>query len=69
VICKQRRVYRSYATPWELLQEVPQLSSYLKPGISAAQLQRQADACSDTQAAGAMQEANPTSSRSSLRAA
>lgn len=54
---KQRRVYRRYATPWELLQEVPQLASYLKPGISAAQLQRQADACSDTQAAGAMQEA------------
>jgi transposase InsO family protein len=54
---KQRRVYRRYATPWELLTEMPQLASHLKPGISAAQLQRQAGAHSDTQAARAMQEA------------
>ena len=29
---KQRRVYRRYATPWELLQQVPQYAGYLKPG-------------------------------------
>ncbi len=28
---KQRRVYRRYATPWELLQQVPQFTGYLKP--------------------------------------
>lgn len=54
---KQRRVYRRYATPWELLQEVPQFATHLKPDVSAAQLQRQAEACSDTQAACQMQEA------------
>ena len=48
---KQRRVYRRYATPWELLQEAPEFTRYLQPGIAAKQLQRKADACSDTQAA------------------
>ena len=54
---KQRRVYRRYATPWELLQQVPQFVGYLRPGVTAAQLQRQADAHSDTKAACQMQEA------------
>ena len=54
---KQRRVYRRYATPWEVRSQVPQLASYRKPGISVAQLQRQAEARSDTKAARGMQEA------------
>ena len=54
---KQHRVYRRYATPWELLQEAPEFTRYLQPGIAAQQLQRMADACIDTQAARAMQEA------------
>lgn len=54
---KQRRVYRRYATPWELLQQVPNFVDHLKPGVSSAQLQRQADALSDTEAARQMQMA------------
>jgi transposase InsO family protein len=54
---KQRRVYRRYATPWELLQQIPEFSACLKPGITCQDLQRVARACSDTVAARAMQEA------------
>jgi hypothetical protein len=54
---KQRRVYRRYATPGELLQQVPNFADHLKPGVSSAQLQRQADALSDTEAARQMQTA------------
>ena len=54
---KQRRVYRRYATPWELLQQVPQYAGYLKPGVNAAELERQANRLSDTRAARQMQEA------------
>ena len=54
---KQRRVYRRYATPWELLRQVPQYPEYLKPGVNAAELERQANRLSDTRAARQMQEA------------
>lgn len=54
---KQRRVYRRYATPWELLQQVPQFEGCLKPGVSDAHLQAQADRLSDTEAARRMQQA------------
>lgn len=54
---KQRRVYRRYATPWELLQEAPQFTRSLKPGIKPGELERQAKRLSDTQAARQMQEA------------
>jgi transposase InsO family protein len=54
---KQRRVYRRYATPWELLPQIPEFAAYLKPGIKATHLQQQADAVSDTKAARDMQEA------------
>jgi transposase InsO family protein len=54
---KQRRVYSRYATPWELLQEAPQFTRYLKAGVTAEDLQRLANARSDTKAACAMQEA------------
>ena len=54
---KQRRVYRRYATPWELLQEAPQFTRSLKPGIKPGELERQAKRPSDTQAARQMQEA------------
>lgn len=54
---KQRRVYCRYATPWELLQQVPNLCVYLKPGMTREGLQQRADARSDTKAACAMQEA------------
>lgn len=54
---KQRRVYRRYATPWELLREAPNFAAHLKPGLSSAPLQKQADALSDTEAARRMQAA------------
>lgn len=54
---KQRRAYRRYATPWEVLQQLPDFLAYLKPDITAEGLQRTADARSDTNAARSMQEA------------
>jgi transposase InsO family protein len=54
---KIKRVYRRWATPHELLQEVVELKDYLRPGITAARLKTQAAKQSDTEAALAMQEA------------
>jgi hypothetical protein len=54
---KTQYVYRRWATPWELLQEVPDYEVYLRPGVTAAALQAQAQAQSDTEAALAMQQA------------
>jgi hypothetical protein len=54
---KQRRVYRWYATPWEILRQLPDLARHLRPGITMAKLERIASAESDTQAARNMQEA------------
>lgn len=52
-----QRVYRRWATPQELLHEVPNREAYLRPDLNAAQLQALAAAHSDTEAALAMQEA------------
>ncbi len=54
---KQRRLYRRYGTPWELLQDVPEFAAYLKPRTTKEDLERLADARSDTHAARAIQEA------------
>jgi len=54
---KQKRVYRHYATPWEVLQQLPQAASYLKPGQTLEALGRMAKAESDTAAALRMQQA------------
>ena len=54
---KQRRLYRVYATPWEMLQQIPNLGAYLKPGMTIDRLQAVAEAHSDTEAAQAMQAA------------
>ncbi len=54
---KQRRVYRWYATPWEILRQLPDLARRLKPGATQADLERLAGAESDTSAARRMQEA------------
>jgi IS30 family transposase len=54
---KQRRVYRWYATPWEILRQLPGLARHLKPGVTQADLERQAKAESDTAAGRRMQEA------------
>src|SRR5260370_16138055 len=52
---KQRRIYRWYATPWEILRQLPDLARHLRPEISIHELERIANAQSDTQAAANMQ--------------
>lgn len=54
---KIKRVYRRWATPCELLQEVAKLKNYLRPGFTADQLRTQTAKQSDTEAALSMQEA------------
>ena len=54
---KQRRVYRWYATPWEILRQLPDLARHLKPDVLPADLARLAVAESDTAAARKMQAA------------
>ena len=54
---KLKRVYRQYVTPWEKLGSLPEMEAYLKPGISVAELQREARRQSDTTAAEQMQAA------------
>ena len=55
--CKRQRVYRRWATPWEILSQRPGCEDFLRPGLTVAELQRLADAQSDTDAARDMQEA------------
>ena len=56
---KRKRIYkaRDYATPYEKLKSLPRAETYLKPGLSFAQLDRFALALSDTEAAQKMQRA------------
>ena len=54
---KERRMYRWYATPWQILRQLPGVASYLKPGVTIESLDRQARAKSDTAAAMDMQQA------------
>jgi transposase InsO family protein len=54
---KQRRVYRWYATPWEILRQLPDVARFLRPDLTVDQLAQTARAQSDTQAATEMREA------------
>jgi hypothetical protein len=54
---KQRRVYRWYATPWEILRQLPDLARRLRAGTTQADLEKLARAESDMAAALRMQEA------------
>ena len=54
---KQRRIYRWYATPWEILRQLPDVARSLLPDLTVDQLAHSARAQSDTQAATHMQEA------------
>ena len=54
---KQRRVYRWYATPWEILRQLPDLARHLKPGVMVEDLNQLAAKTSDTAAARRMQQA------------
>jgi transposase InsO family protein len=54
---RRRRVYLRWATPFELLQEAPHSESFLRPGVTLAELGGFAQVQSDTEAALAMQRA------------
>ena len=54
---KVKRVYRWYATPWEILRQMPGLAGHLKPDVTVRDLEREARAKTDTTAAAAMQAA------------
>jgi hypothetical protein len=54
---KVKRVYRWYATPWEILRQLPDLAKRLKDGVTIQDLERRAKAQSDTAAATEMQQA------------
>jgi transposase InsO family protein len=54
---KEKRVYRWYATPWEILRQLPGVAGHLREGVTMEELERQARAQSDTAAAEMMQAA------------
>lgn len=54
---KRKRIYRRWATPWEIFSGLPGCEEFLRPGLMVAELQRVAEARSDTEAARDMQEA------------
>lgn len=54
---KLKRVYRRWATPWEILRQLPGCEGYLRPGLSVAGLDEQAAGQTDTEAARDLQEA------------
>jgi len=54
---KIKRVYRRWATPWELLEAVPGLEDVLRPGLTATVLKARAAEQCDTEAALGMQQA------------
>lgn len=54
---KRRRVYRRWATPFEIFCQTPKAESCLRPGVTMSELERFAALQSDTEAALAMQRA------------
>ncbi len=54
---KEKRVYSWYATPWEILRQLPNVAHYLKHDATIRDLERRARAHTDMQAAQAMQSA------------
>ncbi len=54
---KTRKVYRWYATPWEILRQMPEVGRYLKAEVTIAELDEVARAESDTACARKMQRA------------
>jgi transposase InsO family protein len=54
---KHKRVYRWYATPWQMLRRLPGVAGYLKPDLTIEALDQVARAQSDTAAAETMQAA------------
>ena len=54
---KHKRVYPWYATPWQILRQLPGLAGYLRSELTVEQLDARSRERSDTQAARLMQEA------------
>src|SRR5579859_1395200 len=54
---KVKRVYRWYATPWEILRQLQDVAKYLKTDVTIMELEQRAGAQSDTAAATEMQQA------------
>ena len=54
---KQRRVYRWYATPWEILRQLAGVASYLREDVTMEEIERRAREKSDMTAAREMQKA------------
>lgn len=54
---KVKRMYRWYATPWEILRQLPDLAKYLTAGVTIQDLEQRAKAQTDTAAAAEMQQA------------
>jgi hypothetical protein len=54
---KAKRIYRWYATPWEILRQLPDLARHLNEGVTIEELDRRARTQTDSQAAEAMQKA------------
>jgi transposase InsO family protein len=54
---KHKRVYRWYATPWEILRQLPGLAQHLRAGLTIAELEKRSRHVSDTQSARNMQTA------------
>jgi transposase InsO family protein len=54
---RTKRVYRWYATPWEILRQLPDLAKHLRTEVTIQDLERQARGKTDTAAAEEMQKA------------
>jgi len=54
---KQKRIYRWYATPWEILRQLPGLASHLRQDITLEELAEQARRQNDLEAARDLQAA------------
>ena len=54
---KEKKRYRWYATPWEILRQLPGVAGYFKPGVTLRELENWAGRQTDMQAAAAMQAA------------
>jgi hypothetical protein len=54
---KRRRIYRRWATPFEIFSQAPQCETYLRPNVRLTELERFAKIQSDTEAAIEMQRA------------
>jgi transposase InsO family protein len=54
---KVKRVYRWYATPWEVLRQLPGVARHLKDGVTIQDLEQLARAQTDMAAAAEMQQA------------